>query len=211
MTPQQAKRIIEGLLFISDKPVALKRIKDVVGELEYLELRQAVEELKQEYVQQQHAFRLQEVAGGYQLATDAELATWIKRALSMPRQTPLSKAALETLAIVAYKQPLTKAEIEAIRGVDGSAGIETLMEHQFVKVAGRKDTPGRPLLYGTTPEFLRHFGLNTLDDLPKRMDPSGNVPGFDPSPATDTPPHGPTDAAPADRPAGSETVEAAQR
>ena len=161
-----AKRILEGILFISGQPVPPKRLKEVIVELDQPAITELVAELNAEYQTAQHAFRIQEVAGGYQLVTDPELAASIKRALELPRQESVSKPALETLAIIAYRQPITKAEIETIRGVDGTATLETLLEHQFVRVVGRKETPGRPLLYGTTEEFLRHFGLKSVKDLP---------------------------------------------
>ncbi len=182
MEPQEVKRIIEGLLFISDRPVSLKRLGAILTTFEAHALRQLLEELKHEYVQAQHAFRIQEVAGGYQVVTDPALAPWIKRALQLPREDVVSKAALETLAIIAYRQPITKAEIELIRGVDGTATLETLLEHQFIRVVGRKETPGRPLLYGTTAEFLRHFGLNSVNDLPP-MAKDTQVPTLPPAPS----------------------------
>lgn len=166
MDSQQAKRIIEALLFVSDQPVSVRRFKEVLGESDPQMFRALLQQLNDEYLQSQRAFRIQEVAGGYQLVTDPQLAAWIKRALELPRESALSKAALETLAIIAYRQPLTKAEIEAIRGVDVTATLETLMERQFVRITGRKETPGRPLLYGTTAEFLQHVGLKSLDELP---------------------------------------------
>ena len=173
-----AKRIVEGLLFVSGQPVTLKRLKEVLGELEEEPLRRLISELQADYQQARRAFRIQEVAGGYQLVTDPELAPWMKRLLQLPREETLSKPALETLAIIAYRQPLTKAEIEAIRGVDGTATLDTLLERQFVRVLGRKDTPGRPLLYGTTDEFLRHFGLKSVEDLPPMPQGSAEIPGL---------------------------------
>ncbi len=161
----QAKRILEGLLFISDQPLTFKRLKGVLDAVDPQSLRRLIEELNAEY-EALHAFRIQEVAGGYQLVTDPQLAPVLKRALEAPAQDTLRKPAMETLAIIAYRQPITKAEIELIRGVDGGATLDTLLERQFIKVVGRKETPGRPLLYGTTDEFLRHLGLNTLKDLP---------------------------------------------
>ena len=166
MERADAKRLIEGILLVSDQPVPLKRLKDAVGSLEQAEARALIDELNQQYVQAQHALRVQEVAGGFQLVTDPALAPALKRALELPKEDAFSKAALETLAIVAYRQPLTKAEIEAIRGVDVSGTLETLLERQFIRVVGRKETPGRPLLYGTTLEFLQHLGLKDVKDLP---------------------------------------------
>jgi segregation and condensation protein B len=175
----EAKRIIEGVLFIAGEPVTLKRLKEVLVEVEPQTLRQLIDQLNAEYAQTARAFLIQEVAGGYQLATDPKLASWMKRAFALPKEDSLSKAALETLAMVAYRQPMTKAEIEAIRGVDTTAVLDTLLERQFVRIAGRKETPGRPFLYGTTDEFLKHFGLNSLEDLPKVSPESRAVPGFD--------------------------------
>lgn len=179
MDASQAKRIIEGLIFISGQPVTLKRLTEVVGELEPPAIRQVIGELTAEYLQAAHAFRIQEVAGGYQLATDAQLAPWVKRLLQLPRESLLSKASLEALAIIAYRQPLTKAEIEMIRGVDSTATLETLLERQFIRIVGRKEAPGRPLLYGTTEEFLRHFGLKGLEALPPvPQGRIGTIPGM---------------------------------
>lgn len=166
MDEGQAKRIIEALLFVFSEPVALKRLSDVIQVLGVNEIRQMIEQLNGEYQNTGRSFHIQEVAGGYQLVTDNQLAPWIRRALQNPKADSVSKGALETLAIVAYRQPLTKAEIEAIRGVDITASLDTLVERNFVKVTGRKETPGRPFLYGTTSEFLRHFGLRSLEALP---------------------------------------------
>ncbi len=174
----QAKRIIEGVLFVSDQPVTLKRLKEVLGEFEQPQLRQLVDELNADYLQTHRAVRIQEVAGGYQLVTDPQLSSWMKRALQLPREDTLSKPALETLAIVAYRQPITKAEIETIRGVDVTGTLDTLLERQFVRVAGRKETPGRPLLYGTTEIFLRHFGLKSLKDLPPMSQEPNAIPSL---------------------------------
>ena len=166
MDASQAKRILEGLVFVSSRPVALKRLQEVIPECDHQMLRKLLEELNAEYQQSGRAWRIQAVAGGYQLVTVPDIAAWVKRFLQMPRESVVSKAAMEALAIIAYRQPITKAEIEAIRGVDATATLETLLERQFVKVVGRKDTPGRPLLYGTTEEFLRHFGLKDVGSLP---------------------------------------------
>ena len=179
MEGSHATQIVEGLIFISAQPITLKRLQDVVGELEPAAIRQVIEALNTEYVQAGHAFRIQEVAGGYQLVTDPQLAPWVKRLLQLPRESLLSKASLEALAIIAYRQPMTKAEIEMIRGVDSSATLETLIERQFVRIVGRKDAPGRPLLYGTTEEFLRHFGLKGLEALPPvPQGQIGTIPGM---------------------------------
>jgi len=166
MDQTQAKRIIEALLFVSSQPFAFKRLADVLPDLSAAQIREAIHQLNEEYVSSARAFQVQEVAGGYHLVTDKALAGWVKRALQTAKPDSVSTAALETLAIIAYRQPMTKAEVEAIRGVDITASLDTLVERKFVRVAGRKDSPGRPFLYGTTPEFLRHFGLKSLEALP---------------------------------------------
>ena len=196
----EAKRIVEGVLFISNQPVTLKRLKEVLTEFEQDTLRRLLQELDGEYVQAQRAFRIQEIAGGYQLVTDPKLAPWMKRALALPREDTVSKAALETLAMIAYRQPITKAEIEAIRGVDTTGVVDTLLERKFVRIIGRKETPGRPFLYGTTDEFLRHFGLKSLEDLPKLGETSPVVPGFGPPPTEAPAAEHPGEVAPAASP-----------
>lgn len=171
MDEGQAKQIIEALLFVFSEPVALKRLSDVIQVVGTAEIRQMIEQLNGEYLATGRSFHIQEVAGGYQLVTDNKLSPWIRRALQNPKADSVSKGALETLAIIAYRQPLTKAEIEAIRGVDITASLDTLIERRFVKMVGRKETPGRPFLYGTTGEFLRHFGLRSLEALPPLQTP----------------------------------------
>ena len=166
MDETQAKRVIEGLLFVFGQPMAHKRLGEILPDLDGSRIRELVRALNAEYAASAHAFQIQEVAGGYQLVTDSQLAPWIRRALQTPKPDSVSQAALETLAIIAYRQPITKAEIEAIRGVDATASLDTLVERRFARVAGRKDSPGRPFLYGTTIEFLRHFGLKSLEALP---------------------------------------------
>ena len=123
------------------------------------------------------------MAGGYQLVTQQDLAPWVRRALQTPKPDSVSAAALETLAIVAYRQPITKSEIEAVRGVDVTASLDTLLERRFVRIAGRKESPGRPFLYGTTPEFLRHFGLKSIDALPPMAQPVIKEPVAEPTTA----------------------------
>ena len=196
MDPEHAKRIIEALLFVCGQPVALKRMTDVVPELEGVQVRALIQTLNGEYLTSGRAFHIQEVAGGYQLVTDQALAPWIKRALAQPKPDAVSTASLETLAIIAYRQPLTKAEIEAIRGVDVTASLDTLVERRFVRVTGRKESPGRPFLYGTTPEFLRHFGLKSLEALPTLNLPTIKEPTAEPSPAVASAPASATSDAP---------------
>ncbi len=184
METGEGKRIIEALLFVFGQPIALKRIAEVIPDLEPPHIRSLIHTLNTEYTSSGRAFHIQEVAGGYPLVTDQELAPGVKRALANPRPDSVSAAALETLAIIAYRQPLTKAEIEAIRGVDITASLDTLLERRFVRVAGRKESPGRPFFYATTTEFLHHFGLRSLEALP-----SLNLPTVK-EPETVTAPHG---------------------
>ncbi len=169
MDETQAKRIIEALLFVAGQAIAFKRITEALPDLDPATIRRLIDALGAEYASTGRAFHIQEVAGGYQLVTDQRLAPWIKRALAHQKPDAVSQAALETLAIIAYRQPITKAEVELIRGVDVSGSLDTLIERGFVKVAGRKDSPGRPYLYGTTAEFLRHFGLKSLEALPSLL------------------------------------------
>ena len=195
MDEAQAKRIIEAILFVFGEPIALKRLSDVIQVLGVNETRQMIEQLNAEYKTSGRAFQIQEVAGGYQLVTDDALSPWLRRALQNPKADTVSKGALETLAIVAYRQPITKAEIEAIRGVDITASLDTLVERRFIRVTGRKESPGRPFLYGTTSEFLRHFGLRSLEALPALQLPAVQEPDSAEAvaagaPSTNTPPAG---------------------
>jgi segregation and condensation protein B len=179
MDARDAKRIIEALLLVFSHPLSLKRITEVVPGLGAAQLRELIHALNAEYAAGARAFTIQEVAGGYQLVTDQALAPWIRNALQNPRPDSVSVASMETLAIIAYRQPVTKAEIEAMRGVDATAALDTLLERGFVRVAGRKESPGRPFLYGTTMEFLRHFGLASINALPRMATPTVREPSAD--------------------------------
>lgn len=130
-------------------------------------LKQMVNDLMEEYHQKKSGIQIIEVANGYQFATNPEYAEYIEKLQKMPRNVGLSQAAIETLAIVAYKQPITKAEIEALRGVSIESSLATLVDKGLIEETGRKETPGRPILYGTTKRFLKYFGLKDLNDLPK--------------------------------------------
>lgn len=161
----EPKRIIEGLLFASQQPLSLARLQSLLHGEDRAIIRKAIEELRLEYQELDRAFRLEEVAGGYQLRTVPELAPWVRR---LRRQAPprLSQASMETLAVIAYRQPVTRAEVEYIRGVDCGAVIRGLLDKGLLKILGRKDVPGRPLLYGTSRRFLELFGLKDLSSLP---------------------------------------------
>ncbi len=162
------KKVIESLLFVSDKPLLIREIRAVVKEElpENVKLEDIMQELQQEYVQLNRAYELKFVADGWTFATKPEYSSWIKKLLKEKTILKLSPSAMEVLAIIAYKQPITRAEIDNVRGVDSGGVIDTLTDRKFIKIVGRKETLGRPLLYGTTQEFLRHFGLSHLSELP---------------------------------------------
>jgi len=162
----EISKVVETLLFITDQPVGLKKLCKI-AETENEDLvKEAIASVQKEYLEAGRAVQILEVAGGYQMATKPEYGRWVRRLFEEKLTMRLSSAALETLAIIAYRQPITRAEIELIRGVEVIAPLETLVERGLVKVAGRKETVGRPLLYGTTQDFLRLFGLNSVDELP---------------------------------------------
>jgi segregation and condensation protein B len=159
------KAIVESLIFVAGEPVSLDRLKRVLAPTATDEIRQALSELITEYDQRQGGFRLKEVAGGYQFRTRPEFNEWIKQLLR-PKSPRLSKAALETLALIAYKQPIIRSDVEHIRGVDCGGVLRVLLERNLIRVLGRKEIPGRPLIYGTTKHFLAVFDLKDLKDLP---------------------------------------------
>src|SRR6476469_6793501 len=171
-------KIIEALLFSAQKPLSIREVATAIkgGEDEFspnefsrvreAEVAAALEQLKIEYIEQQRAFQLSEKTEGWQLATDPKYAQWMRQLFPAPKPARLSAPALETLAIIAYRQPITRADVEAVRGVNIDGVLQTLMERGLVKIAGRAEIPGRPLLYETTQFFLDHFGLRNLDELP---------------------------------------------
>ena len=163
---EDLKKIIETLLFITDRPIKPTRIADVVEAADARRVREIIQELQAEYVRDGRAVQIVEIGGGFQMATKPEYGRWVRRLYNEKMTTKLSNAALETLAIIAYKQPITRAEMESIRGVDVAGPLERLLERSLVRVVGKKDTIGRPMVYGTTDEFLRLFGLNKISELP---------------------------------------------
>lgn len=165
-TTADAKKIIETLLFITDRPVKPGRLAEVVETVSAKQVLAIIEELTREYAQTGRAVQIVEVGGGFQMATKPEYGRWVRKLYNEKMTTKLSNAALETLAIIAYKQPITRAEMESIRGVDVAGPLERLLERGLVRVVGKKDTIGRPMVYGTTDEFLRMFGLNKVSELP---------------------------------------------
>jgi segregation and condensation protein B len=160
----ERKRIAEALLLASAEPLAAARLGPVL-ELPAREVRELVDELNQEYESSSRGFRIEEVGGGFQLRTLPELAPWLQKLRPQP-PLRMSRASLETLAIVAYKQPVTRAELEHVRGVDVGAVLASLLERRLVRIAGHREVPGRPMLYATTRRFLEVFGLASLSDLP---------------------------------------------
>ncbi len=172
MSDTELKYAIEALLFASERPLTLDQIKEAFssenGEesVSEKELREYLAVLKSEYEMQARGFKLFEIAGGYQLVTDERFSSYLKKFYQSREKKRVSQASLETLSVIAYKQPVTKAEIEAIRGVNVDGALKTILEKGLVKIVGRKEVPGRPILYGTTREFLEHFGLKSVKELP---------------------------------------------
>jgi segregation and condensation protein B len=171
------KAIVEALIFASPEPVSLKTLTRMLESEPKEEIQAALEALKQDY-DRPGGLQIVEVAGGYQIVTRPELHEWVRRLFHERTTQKLSVAALETLAVIAYKQPVTGPEIAEIRGVNTGGVLGTLMERKLIKIVGRKQVVGRPFLYGTTREFLERFGLNDLSDLPKVEDMSELL-GFD--------------------------------
>jgi len=171
MEREDVKSIIESLLFVADGPVTVSRLGEVLEGADKKMILDVLTDLQTEFEAERRGVRLVEVAGGYQLRTAKVNADWVKKFLG-GRPVRIGRATLETLAIIAYRQPITKAEIEAVRGVDVDGIIANLLERSLIRAVARKDVPGRPFLYGTTPEFLELFNLKDLTQLPtlKEMD-----------------------------------------
>lgn len=165
MDKEQLAGAIEALVFVSGDPVPMKRLEEVLETAEE-QIREAIELLTERYVAAGAGIQVMEVAGGFQLRTRPQFSNLVNTFLERKRKTTLSGPALETLAIIAYKQPITRAEIEAIRGVVVDGVIKSLLDRRLIKVAGVKEVPGRPNLYRTTKRFLEYFGIVSLKDLP---------------------------------------------
>jgi segregation and condensation protein B len=161
----EARPILEALLFVADEPLPLEQIAGILGDQTADEVRDLAGALNLHYAATGAAFEVVEIAGGLRLTTRTEFAAWVQR-LNRVRPARLSRAALETLAVIAYRQPITKTEIEAVRGVSADGVLRTLLERDLVRIVGRKTEAGRPILYGTTGAFLEHFGFKDLSDLP---------------------------------------------
>lgn len=165
MTAKSLKSLLESLFFVAEGPLSLDRLAAVLEEFDRAEIALALGELATEYVALERGIILAEVAGGYQLRTPSEHTEYLKR-LQRSRGAKFSQSALETLAIIAYRQPVTRAEVEYLRGVDCGGVLKTLLERKLIRILGKKDVPGKPLVYGTTREFLEVFSLKNLTALP---------------------------------------------
>jgi segregation and condensation protein B len=163
------KAIIESLLFVAETPLKIEKIKSVLEIADRQAIRDALTSLAEEYESTKRGFFLAEVAGGFQVRTRPEYSQWVRR-LKETRPARLSRAAMETLSIVAYKQPVLRSDVEYLRGVDCGGTIRTLLERGLIRILGRKDLPGRPIIYGTTRKFLELFDLKDLNELPSLKD-----------------------------------------
>ena len=165
MDASDKRRIVEALVLSSSEPISAAKLAEIVPGCEPDEVKEFVHALNAEYTEQDRSFEIWEIAGGYQIRTRAEFSGYLQK-LQKERALRLSQAALETLAIVAYRQPVTRAEIEDVRGVDAGATVKSLLERHLIRIAGQREVPGRPMLYGTTRRFLEIFGLDSLKSLP---------------------------------------------
>ena len=166
MNHSEIKKIIEALLFASPEPLSQKKINFVFNPETY-NLKEIINVLNKQYLKEKHSFEIRQVAGGFQMVSKEKYEVFIRKMLNQSGRLSLSSAALDCLAIIAYKQPIGRYEIEAIRGVDSSGVLKTLLGRNVIKIMGRDSGPGRPLLYKTTNKFLEYFGINRLSDLPK--------------------------------------------
>ncbi|MBN2417485.1 SMC-Scp complex subunit ScpB [bacterium] len=164
---EHLNQIVEAVIFASDEPITAEQVRATVEDTTVAQVKKCVTELNHEYSQQNRSFHIIEVAGGYQMVTRESYAQWIKRLYVKKNKARLSQAALETLSVIAFKQPVSKTDISVIRGVNCDGVVKTLLERKLISIGGRDEGPGRPLLYKTTKEFLRYFGINSIDDLPK--------------------------------------------
>ena len=166
MQQKEQQLIIESLLFSTADPLTQKQLKFVFNS-DPPDIQNIITELNNKYVKGGHSFYIRKIAGGYQITTKAEYEIWIHRLFKKNGQVMLSRASLETMAIVAYRQPISRYETESIRGVDCTGVLKTLLTYKLIRIQGRDSGPGRPLLYGTTKKFLENFGLNSISEIPK--------------------------------------------
>ncbi|MDZ4859290.1 MAG: SMC-Scp complex subunit ScpB [Candidatus Hydrogenedentes bacterium] len=162
----ESRVALHALLFVSDRPMSAERLAEALGDVDKDVVNNLLDELREELDTPGAPYVLREIAGGYQLITRPAFAPYIRRLLQIKKSNKLSRSALETLAIIAYKQPVTRAEVESVRGVSVSHAFETLQEKRLIKVVGIAEVPGRPKIYRTTDEFLVHFGIKSLKELP---------------------------------------------
>ncbi len=167
MTENNIKYAIEALMFSSDKPLTLEQFKNALDIQSREEISSAIKELQQEYENFNRGMRIVEIAGGFQMVASVNFSSFLRKLYKDKKIERLSKPALETLAIIAYKQPITKMEIESLRGVNIDGVMDSLTDKDLIRISGRKKTAGRPFVYGTTKRFLEYFGLKSLDELPK--------------------------------------------
>jgi segregation and condensation protein B len=174
LTPDDLRLGIEAILFSTGEPIPIRELAEVF-ETSVHDVREAVEELRLRYVNEGHSYRIEDIAGGVQILTLSKFEPWIRKYLTAAREGRLSPAAFETLAVIAYKQPITKASLEAIRGVQCGPILKTLLDRNLIKVVGREESLGKPLLYGTTKRFLESFGIGSITNLPQ---PEIDLPGL---------------------------------
>jgi segregation and condensation protein B len=165
-SPDEVRSIVEAILVTAEEPVSPGRLLGVLKGLNGKDIRQAIDDLNERYERGGHAMTIREVAGGFQLATRKEFGPWVRK-LHDRGPVRLSQAALETLAVIAFKQPVARVEVDSVRGVDSAGVVRNLMELNLIRIVGRSEGLGRPMLFGTTKEFMAHFGLKSLADLPK--------------------------------------------
>lgn len=166
LSRDETRRAIYAMLFASDRPLSIGRIAEALGDIDRDIVGALLAELREEIDESPAPYRLREIAGGFQLTSDPEYAPFIRRLFQLKKKNKLSKAVLETLAIIAYRQPVTRPDVEAIRGVSVSHAFNQLQERRLIKAVGVAEVPGRPRLYRTTDEFLLHFGLKSLEEMP---------------------------------------------
>lgn len=164
---KEIKRIVEALIFASDSPINESHIKNIIEELSISQIQKIVEELNAEYEEQQNAFQIARIGGGFQFVTRPQFSKYIKKYYKGRSKSRLSRAGLESLSIIAFKQPISRPEIDAIRGVNSDGVVRTLLERNLIYISGRSENLGRPLLYSTSSEFLKYFGINDISELPK--------------------------------------------
>ncbi|MFC1807664.1 SMC-Scp complex subunit ScpB [Candidatus Omnitrophota bacterium] len=167
MDDESTKRVIEALIFAADKPVTIHQIKDILGDKDIRRVRKLVDELRDEYTKGEKSFEIKEVAGGFQFSTNQAYGRWLKKLYNIKQSDYLTGPSLETLAIIAYRQPVTRADMEFIRGVSVDGVTTNLLQKGLIKIVGKKEVVGRPFLYGTTNLFLQYFGLKSLEELPQ--------------------------------------------